>query len=214
MRAREGLLDRPRSRQRTLTQAWDARAAADASSHEGPVGQRGAAQDQALLLRAAAPRAARVEGPARGRQPVLGGARVPGRARGPWSPQLLTAARPRDPHRRRRPCARAQVCLTEKPIFPEPARWHATVCNFLQLLAYEKTIERVERLSPTARLHPLPSSTVSLAPMKARAHRARSSLAHGYDRGRGRLVASLCSHDSGGSCSRGRGARRASSPTP
>ena len=36
--------------------------------------------------------------------------------------------------------------------FVEPDRWHATVCNFLHLMAYEKNIEGSDRLYPTARL--------------------------------------------------------------
>ena len=37
-------------------------------------------------------------------------------------------------------------------MWPEPERWHATVCNFLQLLAYEKNVLHSHRLFPTARL--------------------------------------------------------------
>jgi hypothetical protein len=45
-----------------------------------------------------------------------------------------------------------EICLTESPIWIEPDRWHQTVCNFLELLAYERNIEGTERLFPTARL--------------------------------------------------------------
>ena len=45
-----------------------------------------------------------------------------------------------------------EIGYTDKPIWPEPERWQATVCNFLHLLAYEKSVEGRERLYPTARL--------------------------------------------------------------
>jgi hypothetical protein len=35
--------------------------------------------------------------------------------------------------------------------WPEPDRWVATVCNFLQLLAWEYTVLRPKRLYPTVR---------------------------------------------------------------
>ena len=40
----------------------------------------------------------------------------------------------------------------QRRIWPEPARWHATVCNFVRLLAWEKTMLGVGRLFPSARL--------------------------------------------------------------
>jgi hypothetical protein len=45
-----------------------------------------------------------------------------------------------------------EIAFCEKPIWPEPDRWHATICNFLLLLAWEKNFEgRTERLFPSAR---------------------------------------------------------------
>ena len=45
-----------------------------------------------------------------------------------------------------------EIALNDKDIWPEPERWYATLCNFLLLLAWEKNIEGVESLFPSARL--------------------------------------------------------------
>ena len=45
-----------------------------------------------------------------------------------------------------------EIGFTERSIWPEPERWHQTVCNFLKLMAWEKTVEGTARLFPTARL--------------------------------------------------------------
>lgn len=37
------------------------------------------------------------------------------------------------------------------PEWPEPDRWVTTVCNFLQLLAWEYTVLRPAKLHPTVR---------------------------------------------------------------
>jgi hypothetical protein len=45
-----------------------------------------------------------------------------------------------------------EIAFCEKTIWPEPDRWHATICNFLLMLAWERSVEgRTGRLFPSAR---------------------------------------------------------------
>ena len=48
-----------------------------------------------------------------------------------------------------------EICLTNTPEFIEPDRWNKTVCNFMLLLAYERTYTQTEKLYPTVRLQVL-----------------------------------------------------------
>ena len=48
-----------------------------------------------------------------------------------------------------------EICLTDSPEFIEPDRWNKTVCNFMLLLAYERTYTQTEKLYPTVRLQVL-----------------------------------------------------------
>lgn len=44
-----------------------------------------------------------------------------------------------------------EIGFTDVPEWPEPDRWVTTVCNFLQLIAWEYTVLRPEKLHPTVR---------------------------------------------------------------
>ena len=48
-----------------------------------------------------------------------------------------------------------EICLTNTPEFIEPDRWNKTVCNFMLLLAYERTYTQTKKLYPTVRLQVL-----------------------------------------------------------
>lgn len=45
-----------------------------------------------------------------------------------------------------------EIAYTDTPDWPEPERWYQTVCNFFQLLAWERLMLNPARLYPTARL--------------------------------------------------------------